>query len=181
MDEGKIAIRYSKALLSLAKEKQVSELVTVDMKTIFHLFETIPGFSQVLESPVIKTKAKRIFLEEVFSKTVNPITFNFLMLLLANNRETYLKDISRIFLDSYRHEAGFKEARLTSAVEIDTATVDQFRVFIRKHFNSEVDLTCVVDDKLIGGFVLQVEDQQLDASVATKLLKLKRELLASQR
>jgi F-type H+-transporting ATPase subunit delta len=102
------------------------------------------------------------------------------MLLLTNHREAYLKNISRIFLDSYRKGAGYKEAKLISAIEIDTATVEQFKVFIRKHFNSEVDLTCSVDENLIGGFVLQVEDQQIDASVAAKLTKLKRELLASQ-
>jgi F-type H+-transporting ATPase subunit delta len=48
---------------------------------------------------------------------------------------------------------------------------------IRKHFKTEVDLTCTVDRKLIGGFVLQVEDEQIDASVAAKLKKLKKELL----
>ena len=108
------------------------------------------------------------------------MTYSFLMLLLTNQREAYLKDISRNFLESYRKEAGFKAANLISAIEINQATIEQFRTFIRKHFNSEVDLTCTIDTKLIGGFVLQVEDQQIDASVAAKLKKLKRELLVSQ-
>jgi F-type H+-transporting ATPase subunit delta len=180
MDESKIAVRYAKALLSLAKEKEVTELVKIDIETIFHLFETYPRFNQVLESPVIRISEKRELFKNVFSDILNTMTYSFLMLLLTNQREAYLKDISRNFLESYRKEAGFKAANLISAIEINQATIEQFRTFIRKHFNSEVDLTCTIDTKLIGGFVLQVEDQQIDASVAAKLKKLKRELLVSQ-
>ena len=181
MDEGKIAVRYAKALLGLAREKKITESVRIDMETIQHFFDNDPRFNQVLTSPVIKTKEKLVFVEAVFANHTNPITYSFLKLLLTNHRESYLKGITRIFLESYRKEAGFKKAKLTSAVEIDPSTVDQFRTFIRKHFNSEVDLTCTTDKNLIGGFVLQVEDQQIDASVAAKLKKLKKELLESQR
>ena len=180
MDEGKIAGRYAKALIGLARERQMIEPVRTDMEMIHHFFDIDPRFNQVLVSPVIKTKEKIVFIKEVFLKNTNPMTFSFLMLLLSNHRESYLSSITRIFLESYRKEAGFKKAKLTSAVEIDQSTVEQFRTFIRRHFNSEVDLTCSADSKLIGGFVLQVEDQQIDASVAAKLKKLKRELLESQ-
>ena len=180
MDEGKIAGRYAKALLGLAREKQVIELVRADIETIHYFFEIDPRFNQMLVSPVIKTKEKVVFMEAVFLKNTNPMTYALLMLLLANHRESYLKSITKIFLDSYRQEAGFKKAKLISAVAIEPSTVDQFKTLIRKHFNSEVDLSCTVDEELIGGFVLQVEDQQIDASVAAKLKKLKRVLLESQ-
>jgi F-type H+-transporting ATPase subunit delta len=180
MDEGKIAVRYARALLGLAKDKGLTELVKTDMEMIRYFFENFPGFNQVLNSPVIQPREKRVFLEEVFSNNTNPLTFSFLMLLLTNHREDCLSSITRNFLDSYRKEAGYKEARLCSAIELDPATIEQFRTFIRDHYHSEVDLTCTTDSKLIGGFVLQVEDQQIDASVASKLLKLKRELFASQ-
>src|ERR1035437_9432301 len=102
MDEGKIAVRYAKALLSLAKEKEVTESVRIDMEMIYHLFDTDPRFNQVLESPVIKTTEKQAFFRKVFSENINAMTYSFLMLLLANNRETYLRGISRNFLESYR-------------------------------------------------------------------------------
>jgi F-type H+-transporting ATPase subunit delta len=181
MDEGKISVRYSRALLGLAREKQMIVSVKNDMEMIHHLFETIPEFNQVLQSSVTGMNEKREFFSNVFAKSINSITYSFLLLLLTNHRESYLKDISRNFLESYRKEMGFKAARLISAIKLDPDTVEQFRGLIRKHFNSEVDLTCEVDSKLIGGFVLQVEDQQIDASVEAKLKKLKRDLIASAR
>ena len=180
MDESKIPVRYARALLSLANEKQVTEAVKDDMTLIAELFETIPGFFQLLESPVISKAEKRNLFGEVFAKSVNPLTYSFLLLLLTNNREVYLRDISRDFLESYRKQAGFKAASLVSAVVIDPATVEQFKTLIRKHFKTEVDLTLKVDPKIIGGFILQVDDQQIDASVAVKLKKLKKQFLASQ-
>jgi F-type H+-transporting ATPase subunit delta len=179
MDESKISVRYARALLNLAKEKQVSEAVKTDMELVHQLFETMPRFNQVLKNPVVGAKEKVKLFEDVFAKNINPMTYSFLMMLITNQRETYLKDITRNFHDTYRKEAGYKASKLTSAVEIDPATVEQFRSLIRKHFKTEVDLTCDVDPLLIGGFVLQVEDQQIDASVSAKLKKLKRELLAS--
>ena len=180
MDESKISVRYAKALLSLSKEKQVSEAVRIDMEMIHQLFETMPKFNEMLVSPVIGMKEKRELFESVFAKAINPLTYSFLLLLITNNREAYLKDITRNFHETYRKEAGYKVAKLVSAIEIDPVTIEQFRALIRNHFKTEVDLTCAVDAKLIGGFILQVEDQQIDASVAAKLKKLKKELLASE-
>lgn len=181
MDESKISVRYAKALWSLAKEKQVTESVKNDIELISNLFDTMPAFSQMLQSPVIGVKEKRQLFENVFAKSINPMTYSFLNLLLTNNREAYLKDIVRNFHNTFRKEAGFKAAQLVSSIELDEATVEQFKALIRKHFKTEVDLTCSVDSKLIGGFVLQVEDQQIDASVAAKLNRLKRELLTIER
>ena len=181
MDESKISVRYAKALLGLAKEKQIIEVVKIDMEMIEQLFETMPGFDQMLLSPVISVKEKQILFKKVFASCTNALTYSFLMLLITNKREGYLRAIARNFNESCRKAAGYKSAKLISASEIDPSTVDQFREMIRKHFNTEVDLTCSVDSKLIGGFVLQVEDQQIDASVAAKLKKLKNELLASKK
>jgi F-type H+-transporting ATPase subunit delta len=180
MDESKISVRYAKALLSLAKEKQVEDAVKNDMEMIHQLFETIPAFNHVLLSPIIGVKEKRQLFEDVFAKKTNALTYSFLTLLITNNRVSYLKDITRNFHETYRKEAGYKAAKLISAFEIDPATLEQFRTLIRKLYNTEVDLTCKVDNKIIGGFILQVEDQQIDASVAAKLRKLKKELLANR-
>lgn len=181
MDESKISVRYAKALLSLSREKQVTEEVKIDMETINQLFDTFPSFIHMLQSPVIKSKEKQQFFETVFAKSLHKMTYSFLTLLLTNHREAYLRDVTRNFLESYRKEKGYKAANLVSAIELDPSTVQQFKELIRKHFNTDADLTCNVDPKLIGGFVLQVEDQQINASVASKLKKLKQELLAGQR
>ena len=134
----------------------------------------------VLGSPVIKTSVKAKIFREIFVKQINSITFSFLNLLLSNNRESFLEDISRNFLVLYRKSIGFKSAVISSAFVLDAATVEQFRQLIRNKFKTEVELICNVNRDLIGGFVLRVEDQQIDASVSAKLKGLKQELVKSK-
>lgn len=177
MDENKISVRYAKALFSLAKEKKVLDEVKKDVDLIYQTSRAVPEFKMILGSPVIKTSAKAKIFKEIFVKQVNSITFSFLNLLLSNKRELFLEDISRNFLALYRKSTGFKSAVISSAFALDSATVEQFRQLIRNKFKTEVELTCNVNHDLIGGFVLRVEDQQIDASVSAKLKGLKQELV----
>ncbi|MCX6228543.1 MAG: ATP synthase F1 subunit delta [Bacteroidia bacterium] len=180
MDEGKVAVRYSKALLSLAKEQGVISSVIVDVKTLEQLLDTFPRLNEVLVSPVVSTEEKHKLFKQVFEPSFNPLTYGFLNLLLTNKREAYLKRITRCFMESYRKEEGFKAAKLTSVIELDKATLEKFSTLIQKHFNTKVDLTVAIDKSLIGGFILDIEDQRIDASIASKFRRLKRELLESQ-
>lgn len=181
MDESKISVRYAKALLNLAKERGITEVVGMDLKTIQQLLLSSPRFTQLLMSPVIKKQEKRHFFQEVFLNQIDATTYSFLMLLLDNNREIYLADMVRDFLESLRKMTGIQEARLITAVALEPESVERFKILIRKYFNTEVELNLKVDPQIIGGFILQVEDQQIDTSIAMQLKKLKNELLIDQR
>lgn len=177
MDENKISLRYAKALFSLAREKAVLDEVNEDISRIMSSLKAVPEFKTVLGSPVVKTSEKARLFKETFADHVNPITLSFLDLLLTNKRESYLEDMLRNFLDLYRRFKGFKSAVLSSALSLDSKAVDQFRDLIRQKFNTEVDLSITVNQDLIGGFILRVEDQQIDASVSSRLKELKQELI----
>ena len=81
MDEGKVAVRYSKALLSLAKEQGVISSVIVDVKTLEQLLDTFPRLNEVLVSPVVSTEEKHKLFKQVFEPSFNPLTYGFLNLL----------------------------------------------------------------------------------------------------
>jgi F-type H+-transporting ATPase subunit delta len=180
MNESKISVRYAKALFGLAQEKQILDSVKNDISLVYTTCETSPEFMAFLNSPVIKTSEKVKFFKQFFESSIHQLSYNFINLVVSNKRETYLKDIARNFLALYRTSTGFKSAVLTSAIEIDLATRDHFKEVIRKNFKTEVDLTCEVNKDLLGGFVLRVEDQQIDASVASKLKKLKQVLVRTK-
>jgi F-type H+-transporting ATPase subunit delta len=103
-----------------------------------------------------------------------------LNLVLSNKREVYLESMSRNFLALYRNNAGYKSAVISSAYALDSVTVEQFRQVIRNKFRTEAEITCNVNPDLIGGFILRVDDQQLDASVSAKLKGLKQRLIQSK-
>ena len=180
MDENKISVRYAKALFALALEQKLLDEVKKDIDLISQTLGTVPEFKIILGNPVFKTSDKAKLFKEIFANKVNSITFSFLNLILSNKRESYLEHISRNFLALYRINAGFKSAVISSAFALDSVTVEQFRQLIRNKFKTEVEITCNVNPDLIGGFILRVDDQQLDASVSAKLKGLKQELIKSK-
>ena len=81
------------------------------------------------------------------------------------------------FQTLYSKLTGIKSAQLTTAVELDKTELQKFNEFIQIHFGGKAEVLTKVDENLLGGFILKVEDHQLDASVSTQLKKMRRELV----
>lgn len=180
MDQSKITVRYAKAFFSLAKEKNKLDALKKDIELVFTLCQESVDFRLLLESPVVKTSRKIKFIQSVFSKKTNELSLSFLELITTNKREAHLPGICRNFLSLYRQEQGVKSAMLTTAVEIDPAIIGKIKANLEKELKVQIEMSKQVDDKLIGGFVLRIEDQQLDASIASQLRKVKEKLLQTE-
>ncbi|MFV0377226.1 MAG: ATP synthase F1 subunit delta [Mangrovibacterium sp.] len=179
MDHSKVSIRYAKAFFSLAKEKNLLIPLRKDVELVFQLCQKSTDFRLLLESPVVKTSQKIKLAKAIFSQQLNPLTMKFLELVFSNNRESELAGICRNFLLFYRQNLGVKTATITTAVEMDTTILEQIQAKLEKELKAQVELNKQVDPKLIGGFVLRIDDQQVDASVSAQLRKVKEKLLQS--
>lgn len=177
MNESKISVRYAKAFFSAAVERKLLDVVKKDVDSLLQLLQIQPRLRELLASPVVKTKEKGDFLDKVFKERYNELTLDFLHLLLKNNRELFLLEMCLNFQSLYSRQTGIKSAKLITAFELDETQLQQFNQFILDHFGSRADVTATVDENLLGGFILKLEDRQLDASVSTQLKKMKRELV----
>jgi F-type H+-transporting ATPase subunit delta len=102
------------------------------------------------------------------------------VLITENKREKYIPGIFRNLEDLYRQEEGIKTAVMTSSQSLDDSILLQVKQILEKEFKSKVELSHKIDEKLIGGFVLRVGDQQYDASISTQLRKIKEQLLQTE-
>jgi F-type H+-transporting ATPase subunit delta len=177
MNQGKIPVRYAKALISGAEEQGVLDQVRYDMENLLRILKSVPDLLELLESPIISSAKKLEVLNAIFTGKVQPLTLSFFRLTVENNREEHLPGIARMYIDFYKHVKGIKIASLKTTTPIDKETRDSLLKMIRKIFKSEIELYEETDRELIGGFILQVEDQQLDASVKGQLKKIKRKLI----
>ncbi|WP_163716061.1 ATP synthase F1 subunit delta [Mangrovibacterium lignilyticum] len=180
MDQSKITVRYAKAFFSLAKEKKQLDLLKTDVELISTLCKDSADFRLLLESPVVKTSKKIKLIQAIFSKKINALSLSFLELITTNKREAHLPGICRNILNLYRLDQGVKTAVLTTAIDMKPAIIAQITAKLEKDLNAEIELSKQVDPKLIGGFVLRVDDQQIDASIASQLRKVKETLLQSE-
>ena len=176
MNESQISVRYAKALFQSALEQQLLEQVYKDMEMLTSTCK-LEEFQYMLVVPTLQPSQKIKVLGGIFEKHFSKISLSMINLVVKNKRETYLPGIARYFKDLYRKEKGIQIATLLTAQPVEEAALNGIRDLIRKAHDSEVELTSSVNEDVIGGFVLTIEDMQYDASVATNLRKLKKQLL----
>jgi F-type H+-transporting ATPase subunit delta len=177
MNHSKIGTRYAKALMLGAIENNVLDAVKNDLIIIDELLKVEDGLTRLLNSPVIRSAQKLQIIEEVLGTFFNKLTFDFLKLLIRNKRESHLAEIIRNYYNLYRKQKGIVTARLTSPVATGSETMKQVSGIIEKSSGKKVEITEVVNPAILGGFILQVEDLQYDASIRSRLEQIRQALI----
>ncbi len=174
MADSRVASRYVKSLLSLAVEQNALEVVHSDMQMFDQACRTNRDFLTMLKSPIIKHLKKKDILEALFKGKVNPLTLSIIEILTRKNREPLLPAIAREFHNAYNEYKGIEKAIVTTTIAVDAKLKGEIEAIVKKLSSKKlVELEEKVDKDLIGGFVLNVRDLQIDASVKSKLKSLK--------
>jgi F-type H+-transporting ATPase subunit delta len=178
MNDSKISVRYSKALFLSALEKKILDKVNQDMISISEICK-LPETKEFLHNPVIVPSKKVEIFHKMFAGNVEEITLALLDMVVKNGRESYLPAIARVFIHETMRYKGITKSVLTSAIELDVKLRKQIIAMISEVFKTKVELEEVIDSEIIGGFILRVDDNYIDASVRNKLNKIKKELRRS--
>lgn len=173
MYHGQINIRYAKSLYLLAEEKNLINEIKQDIDLILQWYDEIEEIKILLEHPVIKASKKTEILSSFFKDNINEYTLSFMQLIVKKKRENHLKNICIDFVDLYKKGKGLKTAVLTTAFELTKTHETQIKRAIEKEFNLEVELDTKVNEAIIGGMIIQLDDKQLDLSVSRQIQQLK--------
>jgi len=168
------AIRYAKAVLSLANDQNEADAVNNDMKLIVSTIERNQDLNNTLQSPVVRSSVKKSILLSVFKDT-NSITSNLIDTLITNKRLYILSEIASKYNQLYNQLKGSQTATVTTAVEITDELKATVLAKVVELTGKKVELKNIVDQTILGGFVLRVGDIQYNASIANQLNKLRRE------
>ncbi|HMQ45226.1 MAG TPA: ATP synthase F1 subunit delta [Mariniflexile sp.] len=174
MAGARAAIRYAKAVLSLATDRGTAETVNNDMKLIVDTIAQNKNLSDTLQSPVIGATTKKTILLEVFKNT-NKTTLSLLETLAANNRIAILGDVASKYSQLFDQSKGIQLATVTTAVPLTDALKQRVLAKAKELTGKDIEVQGIVDENIIGGFILRVGDIQYNASIANQLNKLKRE------
>lgn len=194
MNTGIIATRYATALLKLVEETGSGELVAAQVQVIEKALDEVPDFRRAVDDPAV-APAKKIALfeaalssgaESVEGTSLAPDLRKFLELLIRNGRIGDVRLIFTTFITEYYRARHIKRAKLVVAdpallspeptpsdpelAEPLRPTLDvRLRDLIEKQTGCKLILKTEVNPSLIGGFVFEVEDTVLDASVSRQL------------
>lgn len=178
MPNPRLAARYAKSLVDLSIERSQLEVVYADMKYLQAVCKASSEFVALLVSPIIKADKKEAIISAVTGSNVSELTTAFIKLLVIKGRESDLYEIANAFIGQYNDIKGIRTVTLTTAVVIS----DELKQSIQaKVYNTQssgtVELEAKVNDKLIGGFVLEFDNKLVDASVLRDLNDVKKQFL----
>lgn len=170
-----VASRYAKSLLDLAIEKKQVDAVRKDMLVIDSVCRSNREFILLLQSPVVNTDKKISIINTLFDKKISSLSLNFLNLITSKRRESYISEISSSFDSQYKIYKNITSVKVESAVALDAKLKENILDLVKKSVKGEIELIEKVTPSLIGGFILTINDKQIDQSVASKLNKLKKD------
>jgi F-type H+-transporting ATPase subunit delta len=168
-----IATPYAEAFLQVAEQNNETDTVVEQVKAILALWNSSPELRQAMASPVLEPAAKKAAVTKLFSSDVSPSLINLLKLLADRQRINVLDAVLERFLELYRDLRHIALATVTSASplsEDQQAALSQKVKAVAGTDNVEFDLK--VDPALIGGFVVSLGSQVIDASLAGQVRRL---------
>ena len=174
MASARVAERYSRSLLDLAKDSSKVDKVYEDMKQLKASLSS-SDLMNLLMNPTIRGSKKNTILQKIFGSSWDALTLKFVEVITRKGRENVLPDIAQTFFEQYNEYKGITNVLVTSANPLSEDSLDRIRqkLISSGTTKDKINLETKVDPALIGGFVLEYNNNQYDASVRGKLNKLK--------
>lgn len=176
MSNRKIAIRYAKALFSLANDENQLQSVQADLEVLYKALISHSEFGNTMANPLVNSSTKALIITESLGKGC-PLTGQFIQLLQQKNRFAVLKDICLIFKEKLLIKENKQIATVSSANKLENNQLKQLADQLQKKHKSEFILNNEVKPDLIGGLTVKIKDKIYDYSVKSQLKALSEHLL----
>jgi F-type H+-transporting ATPase subunit delta len=164
---------YAQALMSVARANNLTEQFGEDVRSLINLIEESEQFRNFLANPFVQPEDKKAVLKRIVGDSISPYLRNFLLLLVDRRRIVLLEGICQQYLSLLRQLNQTVLAEVTSAVELNDEQKQAVRDKVIAMTNArQVELETKIDRNLIGGVIIKVGSQVIDASLRGQLRRL---------
>jgi F-type H+-transporting ATPase subunit delta len=170
-----IAEVYARSLFEVAKEADKLDDVREQLGQVADAVSENRDLQVFFFSPYFSSEEKIQGLDKVIDGA-DPIVLNFLGLLIEKHRMPAIFRIRQRFEALWQAENKVLPVQVTSAIELDDSTVRSIGDRIGERTGRKVELTSEVDPDILGGLVLQVGNNVLDASIRNRLENLRKQV-----
>ena len=172
----KLSNRYAKSLADIALKNNAMDATLQDMKLVLGACKSVSELRQLLRSPIIKTKKKIKIIQEIFSSRISVTTLNFIEMITVKKREAFLQTIAESFIVIYKRINQIETVTVTSVNPLEQDYKERLIAEVKKTGCKKVELIEKISSDLIGGVIIKYGDKQIDASIKTKINRLKKTL-----
>ena len=168
-----LAGRYASALFDLARDQRQIDAVGRSLDALSHALVDSKDFAELIASPLVsRDEAGKAFAALAPKLGLDPITANFLGVLARTGRKSALRAIIRAFGRLAAEHRGETSAEVTTARPLNDDQMAALKAQLRARAGREVAIDAQVNPDILGGIVVKLGSQQIDASIRTKLNRL---------
>jgi len=176
MNTGIISNRYAKAIFQYASENKEEDVLREEMKILSEQFIYVQELKKVLDDPTVSPDVKIDILTTASGRKISDTCKQVIRMIIANGRAKYMQAIALMYDKIYRKA---KKRLVLKLITTEPASdeVKSKLVDLIKNKKEQVDFIAKTDKDIIGGFILELEDNRLDASIRNQLNQLRLELI----
>lgn len=168
-----IAEPYAQALMAVAQSNNLTDQIGEDVQSLLALTQESDDLRILLDSPIIEAAKKKAVLQQVVGGQINPFTLNILMLLVDRGRIMLLSEVCKQYQELLRQLKQAVLAEVTSAIELNDEQKEAIKQKVMATTQAQqVELQTSVDPDLLGGVVIKVGSQVIDASLRGQLRRI---------
>ena len=168
-----LAGRYASALFDLARDQRQIEAVGNSLDALNQALADSKDLSELVASPLVsREQAGKAFEAIAPQLKLDPLTANFLGVLARNGRKAQLQPIIRAYRRLASEHRGETTAEVVTARPLSDDQLAALRQQLRTRAGRDVNIDISVDPEILGGIVVKLGSQQIDASIRTKLNRL---------
>lgn len=169
--------RYASALLSIALQENKNEEYREYVKSIISILEEDDSLIKLLDSANLTKDEKKSIVDKVFKSCPYEYINNTIKVVIDNGRSKYLKDILTAFVSLSNARDGISEGYIYSAQNMTKEEIERISLAISKKINKKVYLLPKINEELIGGFKVVIDDYVFDTSILYKIEEMKASLM----
>ncbi len=165
----RIAETYAEGLYSLAKEEGLTGVILEQLKALNEGFKQEPEFIKILAAPNLPKQERISILDESFRGRVEPYVLNFMKILTEKGYIRYFSDCCTAFHKKYNDDNNILTVRAVTAVSLNEKQVQALQSKLEKITGKVVELSCRVDETLLGGVLLDYDGRRVDGTIKNRL------------
>ena len=172
-----IAEKYAQAYYELSEEKDLTGYFRYDLWAISKLIKECHELRLLLEHPIIEQKAKKSIIEEVLTNKVNPLSINLMKLLIDRNRVSIIHIMAEKFIEIYNTKNNIVPVQVITAISLNEHLKNLIGEKLAALLDKTVELESKVDETIIGGVLLKIDDKIIDGSIKGRLESIKGQII----
>jgi F-type H+-transporting ATPase subunit delta len=175
------AVSYARSLLDLANARGQAEPIGSELSELRQVLIENRSFQQFLADPAVSHEQRAAAVKKIFSGRVHPLVTNLLGVMNDKGRLGLLGAVCDAYDELLEQQLGKVEVDVTVASRLSPDELEQVRQRISAALKRDAVVHQYVDESIIGGIIIRVQDQLIDGSVRRQLEMMRRKMLAGRK